>query len=189
MKITRYFLASAVILFTIFSCKNTSNLSTTFNCKTSNFSNLEKIADIKKQFRLNIPKNWNTRLYYDDIQTQIYTADTTKQLSQTYILDVAFNSGELILDNAFKNKILSNLKQNEQLENLKFQFDTFHKKPSIWFLSKGKKSNLSYHFFQLFILNSPTDYYEITTKIYGDEFVEDRLCESISLMDEIEFLK
>jgi len=189
MKIKNSLRVGIIILLTIISCKKTSNLNTEFNCETSNFNNLEKITDIKNRFKLNIPKHWNTRLYYDDVQTQIYTADTTKQLSQTYILDIAFNSGELILNDAFKDKIVTDLKQNEQLENLKFQFNKFHKKSSIWFLSKGIKSNLSYHFFQLFILNSPTDYYEITTKIYGDELVEKRLCESITLIEKIEFLK
>lgn len=189
MKIKFYFLFLIVILITITSCSKKNNLKHQFNCKTINFSNIEEIIDMNKQFKLKVPKHWNTRLYFDNNQTQIYSADTTKQLSQTYILDISFNNGELILNEAFKDTIIKNLTQKEQLKNLQFQFDQFKEKPSLWLFSKGKNNNLTYHYFQLFVLNSPTNYYEITTKIYGDKLIEERLCESISFMDEIEFLK
>jgi hypothetical protein len=44
-------------------------------------------------------------LYYDDFKSQIYAADTAKQLTETYILDVAWHQGELTLDDALAKKI------------------------------------------------------------------------------------
>lgn len=180
------YLSITIIILT--SCKKQSNLQKDFICKTISFSKTKEILDFKKQFSISTPNNWKTNLYYDNTQTQIYTADTTKQLSDTYILDIAFNSGELILDESFKNKIIEDLKE-EQLQNLKFKFDTFKKKSCLWFVSKGMKKKLDYYYFQMFVLNSPTDYYEITTKIYGNELLDERLCESIAIISEMKFLK
>lgn len=180
------YLLIAVIILT--SCEKQSNLQKDFICKTISFSNTKEILDFKKQFSIATPNNWKTNLYYDNTQTQIYTADTTKQLSETYILDIAFNSGELVLDDNFKNKIIIDLKE-EQLQNLKFKFDTFKEKSCLWFVSKGMKKKLDYYYFQMFVLNSSTDYYEITTKIYGNELLDERLCESIAIISEMKFLK
>ncbi len=183
----KHFLILLITIQILFSCQQKSNLQKDFICEVSNLSNTKKVIDIKKKFSIQTPKHWKTNLYYDNIQTQIYTADTTKQLSETYILDIALNSGELILDDSFKNKVIENLHATK-LQNLKFKFDTFKEKPSLWFVSKGKKRDLDYYYFQLFILNSPTDYYEITTKIYGNEHLDTRLCESIAIISKIEFL-
>ena len=172
----------------LISCSKPSKLQEEFNCKISNFSNTEKVIDIKETFELTIPKSWKTSLYYDTVQTQIFTADTTKQLTETYILDFALNSGELVLNEDFKTTVLTNLKE-ESLLNLKYSFDTFKEKPSLWFISKGQKQNKDYYYFQLFCINSPIDYYEITTKIYGDQLIDERFCESLALIEKINFLK
>ena len=70
------------------SCSQQSEVSKKFNCKPTNFTNLEKIEDVKNLFSLEIPKKWKTNLYYDDLQSSIYTADTTKQLTETFLLDI-----------------------------------------------------------------------------------------------------
>jgi hypothetical protein len=177
------------LFFTILSCNKSNSLEKAFKCKSYTLSNTKGIDDFLHKFRLHIPKHWKKNLYYDNVQTQVFTADTTKQLSQTYILDVALNSGELKLNDDFKTKVIQNLQENEQLVNLNSKFDTFKDKPCLWLLSKGEKQKKIYHFFQLFVLNSATDYYEITTKIYGEDQFEDRLCESISIINSIEFLE
>ena len=183
----KYLYVLVSIIFFV-SCKKQSNLQKDFVCKTVSFSKTKEVVDFKKQFSIVTPSKWKTNLYYDNVQTQVYTADTTKQLTETYILDIALNSGELVLDTIFKNKIIQNL-NIEKLQNLKYKFDTFKGKPSLWFVSKGKKKNLDYYFFQLFVQNSATDYYEMTTKIYGNKLLDERLCESIAIISKIKFLK
>ncbi len=179
-----------ILLFisTVFlSCSKPSELQESFSCKVTNLTNTKKTTDFKNKFTLSVPKHWKKSLYYDTVQTQIQVADTLKQLTETYLLIASLNSGELKIDATFKNKVLENL-EKEQYENAKFKFIQFKNKPSIWFLAKGKKLDKTYHFLQLFIKNSTTDYYEITAQFYGDDLIDKRICESITVMEGMEFL-
>ena len=89
----------SLIIFAIFfifsSCKKQSQLSSIFECDTVNLKNLNEYSDFKQNFKITIPNNWKTELYYNEFQSEIFTADTTKQLSETYVLDASFNFGNL----------------------------------------------------------------------------------------------
>ena len=183
----KYSILIIVTLLSIISCSKPSELQKTFNCKTQHISNTQEITDFQKKFTISIPKHWKKSFYYDTVQTQIQVADTLKQLTDTYLLIASLNSGELNINDTFKNKVLKGLEQ-ETYENTKYKFVQFKNKPSIWFLAKGKKLDKTYHLFQLFIKNSPTDYYEITSQFFGDDLVDERLCESIAILEKIKFL-
>jgi len=179
-----------LLLFSVLliSCKEQTLLEKEFNCKSSYaFDKLEKVDDINKKFSLKVPEKWATKLFYNEYETNIMSADSLKSFSNTYILDVSVILGDLELNNNFSAKVIQELKDIEQLENLKFKFDKFKDLPSVWFLSKGKKGKYTYHYFQLFAKKNATEYFEISTKIYGDELIDERLCESIALIDKIEF--
>ena len=66
------------------------------------FKQLEKLRDLKKLFSIELPKTWNTNFYYDSLQSSIYTADTTKQLTETLLLDITIIKQNIKFDNAFK---------------------------------------------------------------------------------------
>ena len=184
----KHYFSIIIIALSITSCSKPSDLQLDFNCKTQHFTNTEKVDDVQNKFAITVPKHWKTSLFFNNYQTQIQTADTVKKFSETYILITALNNGDLQVNEAFKDK---KIKQYEEdaFENAKYKFVTFKGKPSIWFLAKGRKLNKTYHYFQLFIKNSPTDYFEFTTEIYGDNLIDERLCESIALMGEFEVLK
>lgn len=174
-----------LILIATVSCTKKTVLETTFNCSSSlSFSETKKMKDVKKNFTMIVPTNWRTQLYYDEFQSDIFTADTTKQLSETYILDASWKLGELKLDTEFKNEVTS----STDLTIISSEFEDIQNKPAFWYVSKGKKNNFDYQVLNIYIKTSVDTYLEINTEVYGNENVEKRLCESINIIKTIEFI-
>jgi len=72
----------------LYSCKKTPKLEETLTCnKITKLNNLSSITDIKNNFTLYITINWKINFYYDNLQSNISTADTTKLLSKATIID------------------------------------------------------------------------------------------------------
>ena len=182
------FLYIIALFFILISCKNQSELSKTFNCKTSNLSNSEVFTDFKQNFNITIPTNWNTELYYNEFQSEIFTADTTKQLSETYILDAAFNYGNLEFNDDFYNKTASIL-ATSNLQKIKDGSIKFKSKPAYWYLVKGTKKGFNYNQFNLLIKLSKETYFTAYSEIYGTNNIDERICESITILNSIEFLQ
>ena len=176
------------LLIVITSCEKKSKLQEEFICETQSLSNTEIINDFKNKFRIEIPKHWKTQLYFDTVQTQIITADTTKNYTNTYTLNFEHNSGDLQINDAFKIKLKEELQQ-KQLQILKNKVDTFKEKPCIWIVSKGTKNNYDYYLFELFVKSKETSYYKISAEIYGDKNINQRFCESIAVIETLEFLE
>lgn len=185
----KQFFIISILLSTLISCQK-DDLASTFDCKgTTNFSKTKEFTDVLKHFKINIPSNWNTELYYDEFQSELYSADTTKQLSKTYIVDITWHQGEVVFNDDFEQEITQKLKSKEQLQVIKSGYIKFKKLPSYYNLSQGKSLNHKYHFFQIFIKSKVDEYYTLTAKIYGDEFVNERICASISLFKNINFIE
>lgn len=89
-KINYYFLLTSLLLM---SCQDKSEISQEFNCQKVSFNNLEIVEDVKDLFSLEIPKDWKTNLYQDEVQSSVFTADTTKQLTETVLLDILTFAG------------------------------------------------------------------------------------------------
>ena len=178
-----------ILLFTLtlLSCSKKTNLQKEFLCETESFSNTEEVIDFKNKFKVTLPKKWKTQLYFDNLQTQIMTADTTKNLTNTYTLIFEYNSGNLQVNDEFKKEELNNLKESN-LQVLKNKIDIFNDKPCIWFVSKGKKLTYDYYYFELFIKQNKNHYFKISTDIYGDKNIDKRFCESIALMETLKIL-
>jgi len=77
----------------------------------------------------------------------------------------------------------------EQLTTVKSGFNKFKKKPSYWNLSQGKKSGRLYTFLQIYLKNEVDEYFLLTTKLYGDSNVDDRLCASLALFDKVKIIE
>jgi hypothetical protein len=113
-----------------------------FNCKKTNIHNLEVINDVKNIFSVEFPKNWKTNLFFDENQSSIFTADTTKQLTETVLLDISFINKEINFNDSFK-------LQQEQESLSKNLIQTTSKeikllnKPTYYTISKGKKRKIS----------------------------------------------
>jgi len=75
------------------------------------------------------------------------------------------------------------------LEKIKSGQILFQNKPALWYVVKGKKNGFPYHQFNLMVENTETTYFSVYSEIYGDKNIEERICESISIIDKIEFLQ
>ena len=180
-----------IVLLTIgfFSCQK-NDLKKEFNCKsTTTFSDLKETRDVMKKFKIKFPRNWKTELYYDEFQSEIYSADTTKSLTDAYILDISWHQGELNLDKSFDQTVKDTLAIKEKLSAVKSDFITFKKNPGYWSLAKGKNGKYTYHFLQVYVKTEVDEYFTFTTKVYGDENVDNRFCDAIQLIDGIQFIQ
>ncbi|PHR72920.1 MAG: hypothetical protein COA67_04240 [Lutibacter sp.] len=174
-----------LILITTTSCVKKTVLETTFDCSNSvSFSDTKKVKDIKKNFTIAVPENWKTQLYYDEFQSDIFTADTTKELSDTYILDASWKFGELILDTGFETKMRSNSDMNVVIS----KFENIQEKPAFWYVEKGENKGFDYQVLHIYLKTSVDTYLEIKTEVYGSKNVEKRFCESMQIIKSIEFI-
>ena len=185
----KYFFTLIVLAASLTGCKK-NDVRIALNCTTTtNFANTKEISGFLKHFKLDVPQNWKSELYYDEMQSRFYSADTSKQLTDTYIIDVTWHQGEIELDDKFEEIIENDVKQNEQLIPYKTGFGSFLNLPSYYILAQGKSSGFTYHYLQIYLKTNVDEYFHLTTKVYGDEFVEERLCESLSLFEGITFLE
>ncbi len=172
-----------IIAIGFVSCQSNS-LRKEFNCETkTEFSELKEYRDFLKNFRIQVPKSWKTTLYYDEYSSDIYSADTTKQLTDSYVLEMSWKQGELILDKTFEEKIKDTLKLKEQLKIIKSGFGKFKEKPMYFNLSEGTRSGIKYKYLQVYLKTNIDEYITLTSKVFGDKLVNERLCASVELFD------
>ncbi|MHB1147693.1 MAG: hypothetical protein ACYC01_08880 [Lutibacter sp.] len=177
------------LLFLLISaCSKQSEIGKKMNCSPTNYKNTKQITDFNKNFILNIPSNWKTELYFDNYQSEIITADTIKQLSKTFILSASFNLGTLNFDNDFHHRKDSVLKANN-LKIIDSGNELFQKKPSFWYVSKGTKNNFDHHRFTVLTKISENTYFSAYSEIYGTTNIDERICESVWLLESIQFLE
>lgn len=176
-----------IIILTMISCSNQSELSKKFNCGDSSSENTSSVADFKKNFRLKLPTFWKKDLYYNNFQSELFVADTTKQLTETFIIATSFNLGALNFDEVFYQKNDSILKASD-LQKLDSGSITFQSKPAYWYVAKGSKNKFKYQTFNLTVKLSENTYFNAYSEIYGEENIEERICKSIAIIETVEFL-
>ena len=168
----------------LFSCQNQSEISNDFQCDSKDIKNLEVIKDVKGIFSVKYPKNWKTNLFYDDIQSSIYSADTTKQLTETLLIDVTFIKKEINFNDAFKlQKEQESLSKN--LIQTKSKEINLLNKSSFYTVSKGKKGKFPYQICNIYIKINNNNFIFAKAEIYGDSLVNQRLCKGFSLIEKI----
>jgi hypothetical protein len=185
MKNTAFF---GLIFLLLTGCSKQSEIAKKMNCSPTIYKNTKQITDFNKNFTLNIPNNWKTELYFDNYQSEIFTADTIKQLSETYILAASFNLGALNFDKDFHHRKDSVLSVNN-LKIIDSGNESFKSKPSFWYVAKGTKNNFDYHRFTVITKLSGNTYFSVYSEIYGNTNIDKRICESISLLESIQFLE
>ena len=168
------------------SCSKKSEFIKGFNCDVETFSNLEKIEDVKNLFSVYYPDHWKTNFYYDTHQSSIFTADTTKQLKETTLLDITHISNKIIFDSNFLKKFKSNLSELE-LTEIHANKIIFKEKPSFYSEATGMKNNFNYYVFNLFIKLDENNYIHSKIEVYGDVLREERICKGINLLEETIF--
>ena len=182
MKYNFFFL----IIIVLSSCSKKTQFINEFDCEVVAFQNLERIEDVKKLFSVYYPDSWKTNLYYDKNQSSIYTADTTKQLKETMLLDITHISSELVFDSNFIRKFNSNLKQ-QQLTEINSNKILFRDKPTSYSEAKGVKNKFRYSVLNLFIKLDEKNYIHSTIEVYGDSLRRKRICKGINLLEKTIF--
>lgn len=177
-----------LLLLIFLSCKKQSELGKELQCKSFNFDNLELVKDVENKFSIAIPKNWKTNLYQDNLQSSIFFADTTKQLTATFLVDVSFIKNNLEINDLFKLKI-----EQENLKKKLIQINSkeliFLEKPTYILISKGIKSDHLYQKLQAFIKIDKNHFILAKAEVYGDSLTQNRLCKAISLIEKIKIIQ
>lgn len=175
-----------IVLVLIYSCGSKSQISKDLDCDPETYSNLEIVEDVDKKFKVKLPDNWKTNLYFDKNQTSIFSADTTKQLTQTYTLDVTYIYNELKLDEKFLQKFKTNLTSKLLVETTSYEFK-FQDKESYYSRAIGKRGQFDYQIINLFIKINNGNYMHAKAEVYGDSLVNERFCNALSLIEKIEY--
>ena len=172
------------------SCQvETSELSKSFSCTNINkLSNFESITDFNKNFSIQVPKHWNTKLYYDSVQSEIFTADTIKSLTETYIMDFSVITNDLKINEDFKTKVREKIEVSG-MKVIDEKFYTFKNNKAFYNLSFGNSKGKDLHIFQTYIKINEYKYMLIKTEFYGKEGFDSRLCESISIINKVNINK
>ncbi len=173
----------SIITSILFSC-NSNLIAKDFDCQTSSYSNLEKVTDYKKNFDISIPKNWKTKLYYDDAVSSIYSADTTVSLTNSTLIDASYVLNTTPINDEFINKVKAD-NAKLKLEEVKSKKTTFINNEAYYNLAKGKKGKFKYHVLNVFS-NANTGFMHIKTEVYGDSLVNERICKAIKLIHNIQ---
>jgi len=177
-----------IVLFSFLSCSKQSKFSKIYNCNSTIIENTKAVIDFKKNFKLIIPTNWKTKLYFNENESEIFSADTLKQLTESFILGTSFNHGILNFDANFYKKTDSILTKNNLLI-INSGNQSFQSKPAYWYVAKGSKNGFIYHQFNLTIKQSKNTYFNAYSEIYGANKINERICETISILEKIEFLQ
>lgn len=180
-----YQLVTILTVFLLISaCTSPSELQKEFDCSSSKFSNLETVQDFKKVFTVEIPKNWKTNLYYDTLQSTIYSADTTKQLTETTIYDFNLVQQSIEFDDKFQLELESESLAQGLISTRKKAL-TINEKPSFYILSRGKKQNFPYQKLAIYQKLNDQNFIHTKVEIYGNNLVNERLCKAIGLVETI----
>ena len=179
---------SLFVILLFMSCKKQSELSKIFECNNFIIENSTTITDFNKNFKLTTPSNWKSNLYFSEYESEIFTADTLKQLTESFILGASFNLGSLVFDRNFHKKTDSIVAKNN-LQIIKSGNEFFQSKPTFWYVTKGVKNGFIHHQFNLVVKLSENSYFKGYSEVYGDINIEGRICESIAILEKIEFLQ
>ena len=177
-----------LLAFVMGGCRN-SDFEREFGCETPmGFSNTKTYKDVLSHFEIDIPKNWKTSLYYDEYQSKLYSADTTRNLSDSYIIDVTWHQGELVIDEEFDQLVSEQAGREFNLIPVKSGEGDFLDHEAYYHIATGKKNDMDWHYLQVYLKYRTDEYYTLTSKIYGNELVTERICASFSLFKNLEFI-
>lgn len=172
-----------ILLTSLISCSEKLSLQNELACSNlPNFENTIAKTDFKKNFSLQFPASWKHKGYYDEYQSSVFAADTVKELTETYVLDVAYKYNAITIDNNFKDEV----NKSNPFEVLKSNIETHKERSSYWQVSKGRKSGYIIHEFHQFIKDNSKGYVEIKIELYGEKMVDERLCEALDIINTIE---
>jgi len=180
MKVVFLFILSTILI----SCTPKSELLSKTNCASTLPKNTKIASDFNKNFNISIPNNWKTNLFYNNTESSIYFADTTKQLNETYIIKASFKYGEIKNIETIKHNTDSILKHNNFSKINDFSF-SFNQLPAYAYTTKYLNNNRDVTIFQMYAMVNNASYLTASVEAYGSANIDKRLCEGISIINSI----
>ncbi len=158
------------------------------NANTSHYSKT-LIKDPKKTFEIEIPTNWKREFFIDNGESRLYCADTTKELTKTYILDLGYYEGNIELTDVFVEKIKNRILQSSDAKILKTSKFKSHNKEGIAILYNSSFLNFKSKTLQAYLKNNNESHYLLKIDTYGEEITDRRICEALSLFENALLIK
>ena len=85
------------------------------SCKSTQQEQAQKnIKDLHQRFEISIPSDWKKEFFIDSSSTRFYCADTTKDLTDTYIVEIGHYLKNTTLDTLFVKKIEDEVLQKKR---------------------------------------------------------------------------
>ena len=173
-----------IFVLTIQSCSKQFPPLLDFDCDIPTLEKLEKVNDAKNLFSIELPKDWETNLYQDEIQSSIFSADNTKNLTETILLDVSYINKEIIINENFVLKQEREYLQKKLILSQKSVFN-YNNTNAMYLLFKGKKNNLKYQIYNIFIQLNSSNFILAKIELYGDRSIDQRRCKALSLIENL----
>ncbi len=173
----------ALLLLTCISCQKKSPLEDLLACNSIEKPSFNKTSiDFNKKFSIKTSKNWKTNLYYDDFQSSIMTADTTKSLTETFIFEAAMYNGMLEFTGIFNAKLHAEI-DRKNLALLQENYFDWHGFPAYYNLVKGIKNKRPFQELSIYINHDSASYIRVQTQVYGTDNTQERLCNSLHVFN------
>lgn len=186
LQLDRSLIFIGLTLLTIFSChKNSIFPKELTSCdKIYSSEDLEQVVDFKQNFSIDIPKHWNTKMYYDNFRSEIFSADTIKPISETYILQVSHIQSAIQINDTLVKSLNKKSSDHHRTEEL-VKFHQFKDREALIFVSSGMENNLPLYILQDYVKIDQDQYLLMKVDIYGSENIEERLCEALQLLEKV----
>lgn len=155
------------------------------DCDTDyEFSELTTTKDTRGNFEMKIPKTWKKEMFVNQDETRLYFADTTRQLNETFIIDIGLYFSKTIIDDAFIKNVTKEIKQNNLVQKNAI---TYKEKSGYAIQFFSKELNLAKNSIEIYLNNKNDSYYLLKIDAYGDQNIENRFCEALQLLNKIDF--
>ena len=188
MKIKFDYLAYLMVLFLAISCQKTSTIYDVLECKqATSFQHSKTIRDVQNHFEINIGENWKRELYVDDYQSRIYAADTTRNYSSSFIVDITRFKGKIIIEDAFKEQLIKTLEKKPNNYVINEGFIEFKKKKSYTLFSFEKQNEQQIYTLECYV-PSGEYYYLLISTIHGSHDLTNNVLESLQVFNSLKLL-
>ena len=182
-------IALIAVLFIFFTNCTDDSIATTLkiNCADNyDFTELKSSKDTRGNFEMKIPSSWKKEFFVNPNETRLYFADTTRQLDETFIIDIGLYFSKTTIDSKFIAKQKEQIQQNKNIELIKENQISFQDKEGFALQTTSTNWDLKRNSVKLFLNNTNNSYYIIKIDTYGNKNTEEKLCEALQLLNHAE---
>lgn len=172
MRNKNYIIVITIVFGLLFSCKTINNESE---------SDLKKVFDLKGKFEIELPSNWHKEYNSTEFSSGIISSDTTKEVSETIIINVNWNQDTIYI-NSHLEKLMDSLNLTVGLETKIKKSGRINEYRTYFNYSTRLDSTTELRYNQLlYILNSDSisGHILLMASIYGDS-ISQRQSEQIA---------